>query len=101
LFYSKKDELVAKTIYSYNESGKIISVVEQTPYGKNVTSIGYDDNENAVEQVEKNEEGVINNSAKRTFNDNHDVVESEVFINMQGRAVNQHYILRYEYEYFD
>ena len=101
LFYNKKDELVAKTIYTYNEKGRITGVEEETPYGKNSTVITYDANGNAVEQIEKNEQGEINNSAKRKFNDNNDVIETEVFIDMHGKGVNQQYVLMYEYEYFD
>lgn len=101
LFYNKKDELVAKTTYSYNAEGKIIGVAEETPYGNSSTIITYDKKGNAIEQIEKNEQGEINNSAIRKFNDNNDVVETEVFIDMHGRSLNQQYVLRYEYEYYE
>jgi len=101
LFYNKKDELVAKTTYRYNEEGKIIGVAEETPYGNSKTTISYDEKGNAIEQIEKNDQGVLNNSAKRKFNENNDVVETEVFIEMHGKGVNQQYELRYEYAYFN
>ena len=101
LFYDKKDELVAKTTYSYNEESKIVGVKEETPYGNSSTVITYDEKGNATEQIEKNEQGEINNSAIRKFNDNNDVVETEVFIEMHGKGVNQQYTLKYEYGYYD
>lgn len=101
LFYNKKDELVAKTNYTYDDKDRIVGVTEETPYGNSSTVIKYDDKGNAIEQIEKNEQGEINNSAIRKFNDNNDVVETEVFIEMHGRGVNQQYILKYEYEYFN
>ncbi len=101
LFYNKEDKLVAKTIYSYDDQDRIIGVTEETPYGNSTTTISYDKKGNAIEQIEKNEQGEINNSAIRKFNDNNDVVETAVFIDMHGRGVNQEYILKYEYEYFD
>jgi antitoxin component YwqK of YwqJK toxin-antitoxin module len=100
-FYNKKDELVAKTTYIYNKKGKIVGVEEETPYGKNSTVITYDEKGNAIEQIEKNEQGEINNSAKRKFNDYNDVIETEIFIEMHGKGINQQYILKYEYEYFE
>lgn len=101
LFYDKKDELVAKTIYTYNDENKIVAVAEETPYGNSSTVITYDEKGNAIEQIELNEEGKINNSAKRKFNKNNDIVEIEVFIDLHGKGINQQYELKYEYEYFD
>lgn len=101
LFYNKKDELVAKTIYSYDDKDRIVGVTEETPYGNSSTVITYDEKGNAIEQIEKNDQGEINNSAIRKFNENNDILETDVFIDMKGRTVNQQYILKYEYEYFD
>lgn len=101
LFYDKEDKLVAKTIYSYDDQDRIIGAAEETPYGNSSTTITYNEKGNAIEQIEKNEQGEINNSAIRKFNDNNDVVENEVFIDMHGRSLNQQYVLRYEYEYFE
>ena len=42
---NKKDELVAKTTYTYNEEDKIIGVAEETPYGNSATVIAYDEND--------------------------------------------------------
>ncbi len=101
LFYNKKEELAAKTEYSYNESGKINEVTEEDQHGKNTTTIQYDDKGNAVEQVEINPNGDVNNKAIRKFNENNDVVETDVFIDLHGAGPNQEYVLRYEYDYYE
>ena len=101
LFYNRKEKLAAKTEYSYSESGKISKVTEEDQHGKNITTIQYDDKGNAVEQVETNPNGDVNNKAIRKFNENNDVVETGVFIDLHGTGPNQEYILRYEYDYFE
>ncbi len=101
LFYNKKDELAAKIEYKYNDAGKITEVSEENQQGKNVTTVAYDEKGNGVEQLEVNPVGEINNKAVRQFNENNDVVKTEVFINLHGKAPNQEYILTYEYEYYD
>jgi len=101
LFYNKKDELAVKTEYEYSKEGKIIGVTEEDQHGKKVTTVTYDDKGNAVEQVEVNPAGEINNKAVRQFNENNDVIKTEVFIDLHGAGPNQEYVLSYEYEYYD
>lgn len=99
LKYDLKGRLVSKTEYRF-EGDRLTGTVEETPYGTNTTTLVYDEMGNPAEQVEVDGNGQLNNKAVRKFNENGDVAESEVFINQHGRGINQHYILRYEYEYF-
>ncbi|NOX46208.1 MAG: hypothetical protein GXO89_04440 [Chlorobi bacterium] len=101
LVYNEKNELTGKSLYSYNADNQMQSIEEETPYGSTSTKITRDKNGNAIEQTEYNAKGEINNSVQRKFNENNDVVETKVFINMQGRDVDQYYVLKYEHEYFD
>ena len=101
LVYNGKKELTEKTVYSYNAEKQMQSIEEETPYGSTSTKITRDKNGNAVEQTEFNAHGEINISVQRKFNENNDVTETRVFINMHGRDVDQRYVLKYEYEYFD
>lgn len=101
LIYNKKGDLVSKSLYTYNNQNKIVTVVEKNPGVLNTTEISYDENGNAVKQEEKNKAKVINNSVTRTFNEYNDVIETIVFIELHGRGVNQNYSLKYEYEYYD
>lgn len=101
LIYNKDEKLVAKSEYSYNNNNKITEVVEETPHGTNITKIKYDDKGNAIAQVEINKAGEVNNSVERKFNENNDVIETKVFIDFHGRDINQEYVLKYEYKYFE
>ncbi|MBN1340502.1 MAG: hypothetical protein JXA03_14325 [Bacteroidales bacterium] len=98
--YDTGNKLLGRTSYTYDESGKPARITEESKGGISVTEIGYDHIGNAVTETEKDREGNVIHSAERSYNDNNDVVESIVFVNHRGRAVNQHYILKYEYEYF-
>jgi len=101
LTYNIKDQLLAKSEYFYNERGLLEKIEEDTLHGKNITTLEYDDNNNIIKQTEKNEAGDINNKAERKYNENGDVIESEVFIDFHGMGINQHYILTYDYVYFE
>ena len=91
-------EVLARTENKIEE-GRIIEITEHSTRGVISTKITYDDKGNAVLQEEKDEEGNVLNTAQRSFNDNNDVIETKVFIDFRGRAVNQQYILKYEYQY--
>jgi hypothetical protein len=101
LTYNDEEKLVNKTVYSYNERGQIVKSDYESVRSKNSTSIAYDERGNAIEQIEANEKGEINNQAIRKYNDQNEVVETSVIIDFHGAGINQEYILTYEYTYFD
>ena len=101
LVYNEKEELTAKTQYGYNTENQLQSIEEETRNGITTTKIKRDKNGNAIEQIEHDGKNEINNSVERKFNENNDITETRVFINMRGRDVNQRYVLKYEYEYFE
>jgi len=98
--YNDNEELTGKAGYYYDDNGKLIKITEETPYGQNTTRISYDERGNAIEQIETNKEGEVNNSVERKFNENNDVIETQVFIDFHGQGISQQYVLKYEYEYF-
>jgi len=101
LIYNKDDKLVAKTIYSYNEHGKVVEMNDESIRSKSNTTILYDEKGNATDQTEVNENGEVNNRAIRKYNDRNEVVETSVIIDLHGKGLNQEYLLHYEYEYFE
>jgi hypothetical protein len=101
LTYDDKDKLIGRMLYTYNEEGKITETDYETVRGRVITSIEYDEAGNAVEQSETNGKGETNHTVKRKYSDQHDVVEASVFIDRHGRDLNEEYILKYEYEYFE
>jgi len=98
--HNLKDEMISKAEYIYSVD-KLVKITEENQYEKNTTTLTYDEHGNPLEQIELNREGEINNQIIRIYNDNHDISESEVFINFHGKGINQHYVLKHENEYFD
>ena len=99
LRHNSKDELISKAEYTYNED-RLTCIEEESQYGKNKTVIEYDEGGNPIVQTERNNKNEINNIAKRKYNENNDITETEVFIDFHGRGINQKYLLKYSYEYF-
>ncbi len=98
--FSEDDSLLFKV--SYVRKGDLITAVtEETPNRKVLTSIEYDEKGNAVAQEDRNEKGEINSRTERKFDENANVIESETIIDMHGQGRNQHYLLKYEYEFFE
>jgi hypothetical protein len=100
LTYNNEEKLISKTLYSYDDKGKLVLADYESVRSKNTTTIIYDDNGNAIEQTETNGSGEINNRAIRKFNDRNEVIETSVIIDLHGSGINQEYILNYDYEYF-
>lgn len=95
-----QDQVLAKSEYFYSDQGLLEKIEEESIHGKNTTVLEYDEHNNSTLQIEKDQHGEINNKAVRKYDENNDVVESEVLLNLHGMGVNQHYILKYTYEYF-
>ncbi|MCB0821870.1 MAG: hypothetical protein KDC09_04185 [Bacteroidales bacterium] len=98
--YGPKNKLLAVSEYIYDDKGLLTKIKEESGYGKSETELEYDEKGNATLQRELNEQGEINSEVNRQYNEQGQVSETEVFMNMHGQAVNQHYILKYEYTYF-
>ncbi len=101
LQYNEDDQLIARNIYTYTDDGKPLRIEEETVAGKNITLLEYDEKGNTVKQTETDGEGGIKSQVSRQYNEDNLVTEAEVFIDFQGRAVNQEYILRYSYEFYE
>jgi hypothetical protein len=100
LTFNNEKKLVAKTIYTYDEKGKLIMLEDESVKGKNTTEILYDERGNAIEQTETNKNGEINSKALRKYNEQNEVMETSVIIDLHGAGINQEYVLNYEYGYF-
>lgn len=98
--YNLKEELLSKAVYVF-ENDKLVSINESGPRSNSKTTLSYDEHGNAIGQEEVNKAGRVDNRAVRKYNENQDVLESEVWIFYHGKAPDQHYILKYEYTYHD
>jgi antitoxin component YwqK of YwqJK toxin-antitoxin module len=86
--------------YKYDDKGQIIGVEEDSEGRIAFTHIEYDEQGNAVVQEEKGSEGEINSHIERRYDEEGNIVESEAIVDRHGAGMNQHYILKYEYEFY-
>jgi len=101
LKYNNEEQLTERYVYQYNDEGKTVKIEEETSIGKTITAIEYDGKGNAIKQTVMDENENINNQVIHEYNEDNLVIGSEVFINLQGRVINQEYKLKYEYEFYD
>ena len=101
LTYNPDEKLIARLLYSYDDLNRIVGSEYETEKGRVITTVNYDEKGNAIRQIETNATGELNHTVARKFNENNDVIEARVFINRHGRDVNEEYLLKYEYEYFE
>lgn len=98
--YNEKGKLLSRITYLYKDK-KPVRIVEENPYGTNTTQIKYDEKGNPVEQTEENDAGEMNHRVLKKFNEEGDIIESEILIQRHGSGMDQHYKLYYEYQYFE
>jgi hypothetical protein len=98
--YNEKGKLLSRVVYHY-EAKRPVKIVEETPYGTNTSHIKYDEKGNPAEQFEENDAGEMNHKVLKKFNDQGDVIESEILIRRHGNGPDQHYKLYYEYQYYE
>jgi YD repeat-containing protein len=85
----------------YDEKGRLIKTITKTTDGnQTILEIGYDENGNEITQVEKNDAGELNHTVKRNYDENGNVVDTEVEIFNHGYDMDQHYVIKYEYVYY-
>ena len=101
LYYNDSNQLIAKSMYKYNEAGKIIQLIEEGQNHKSILKLEYDKNGNVKKQEEYGDENQLNNSIERKFDNENNLLESKVSINKHGLGINDDYVIKIEYEFFD
>lgn len=96
----ENDNALFRITYVRDEDQHIVEVNENSPGRTVQTLIEYDEKGNAVLQVEKGAGGEVNSRIERTFDEHGNVLQSEALIDRHGLGMNQHYILKYEYEMY-
>lgn len=76
-------------------------IVETTSAGKKITEIAYDDKGRYISEKEFDEEGNVIRDVQRSYNDNGFLKDTEVKVDLQGKGMNFHYRINYDYEYYD
>jgi len=94
-------KLIQNIENEYNENGKMISVITKTPNSLSKLILKYDDQGNEIYQLETNENEEINHHVERKFDSEGNILETEVEVFYHGQGMDNHYQIKYEYEFFD
>jgi YD repeat-containing protein len=99
--YSEEGDLLQKITYVNDESGKLISSEYESPQKWSTTEYHYDENGNPLGHLETDEEVNQLLSVEHIYDENNNRIESIIFSNGGTLATNQHYKLKYEYDWYD
>ncbi|MHC1708245.1 MAG: hypothetical protein AB9842_12105 [Bacteroidales bacterium] len=100
LKYNHQDKLIEINRFSYKDD-RLDEIEEETQRGKFFIKFSYDDKGNITNQEEINDKGEIISTIERDFTDDGQLLQATVYIDGMNYRPNQHYIIRYEYEFFD
>ena len=99
LFEYENDQLVKHEVY--NADGELQDEPFSDSPAQNEVRISQNEAGQVTLEEELNDEGEVIMSIGRTYNPDGRPDEVEVFIDGQGRRISRHYILKYEYTYFN
>jgi antitoxin component YwqK of YwqJK toxin-antitoxin module len=99
--YSESGKLIARFTYSYDEKDQVTDITEETQAGTNTSHTGYDEKGQVIMREEYGANQELNHRVERIYDEEGNLISSHVFINGHGRHINQHYLERVEYVYFE
>jgi YD repeat-containing protein len=100
LTYNDTDQLVEKVVMTEDSDGRLVQVVEENRAKKNTITFEYDQAGNIIAQEELDRNGELVSKVHRVFNENNQLVSTNVYIHGGGRGLSKNYTLRQEYTYF-
>ncbi len=98
--FDEEGTLVDHIKFIEDESGRVMSIVEQGQTKETRTHFQYDEQGNQILQVVVNAENKEIVRVERKFNEDNEMIYSNVFVDGEGRSLNQHYEVVVEYTYF-
>lgn len=99
--YDAKGRLVARSIYSFDESGNNTAIEEESVRGKTTVTLVYDEAGNNTIQEETGVDGTVITRIERNFDPDNHPVSTEVRMESVANRPGQHYRLRYEYQFYE
>lgn len=99
--YDDEGDIIEKTAYRFDEKGKLLSTEFESTVKISTTQYTYDDEGNLLGLGETDEDGNQLLLVEHTYDEQNNRLESMVFSNGGSFSTNQHYKLKYEYEWFD
>jgi YD repeat-containing protein len=100
LIYNEADQLIEKVLMTENSEGRLVQVVEENRTKKNTITFDYDQAGNIIAQEETDRNGELVSKVNRVFDENNQLISTDVFIHGGGKGVSKNYTLRQEYIYF-
>jgi len=101
LKYNSKNQLIEKTIYTTDETDKVIEIYEEDVRSVKKTCFTHDDKNNVVKQEEFNKNDELILSIERTFNEEGTLLEALVYIQDPSENIRSMYASKYEYEFYN
>jgi antitoxin component YwqK of YwqJK toxin-antitoxin module len=99
--YSEEGDLLEKSTYVLDESGRVVSSEYDSAQKWSTTEYQYDERGNNLGHLETDDEGNQLLSVEHTYDEQNNRLESVIFSNGGTLATNQHYKLKFEYEWYD
>ena len=101
LKYNAKNQLIEKTIYTTDDTGKVIEIYEEDVRSVKKTCFTHDEKNNIVKQEEFNKDDELILSIERTFIDDGVLAEALVFMQDPAENIRSMYASKYEYEFYE
>lgn len=100
LKYNTQDKLIEITRYNYQDN-LLQEIEDENQKGKSYIKFYYDEQGNITTQEEMNENGEVISTIERTFDEDGRLLEATIYIDGLNYRPNQHYMIRYAYEFFE
>jgi len=99
--FSEEGDLLEQTTYAIDESGRVLSSEYDSARKWSTTEYHYDEKGNNLGHLETDEEGNQLLSVEHTYDENNNRLESIIFSNGGTLSTNQHYKLKFDYEWYE
>jgi hypothetical protein len=100
LRYNSRDQLVERNIYEEDEHGRVIRIVEENKQRKNTTEFEFDEQGNAIHQVETDLNGNLNHKVFRVYGPEGEILITTVEAVIKPSGDIRAYSLIYKREVF-
>jgi len=97
MLYDKAGEPIERYIYSYDEEGRPMIVIEETKSQKNSTTFHYNENGEVILEEETDHKGNLVKKVERSYNENGLISETKVLTNNIAYGIIRSYVLTSNY----
>jgi YD repeat-containing protein len=98
--YDEDGDIISETSYAEDEKGRLLNIIEESSDKEVAIKFTYDEQDNIIHQEEISNQGRQLVSVKREFDNENNLIRSEVYIDGQGQTLPQHYEVIVEYTFY-